>query len=121
MQTSPLSTANRVGLGLAVVLSLMDLAALLVPTPPGEVGPPYVVLVFAAVLGVVTLAAVVPAASGVTVVKHGNRSVSSKSGSADVLEVLPPGAELVVTADHGNAEFLRIQCRTSLAAKWLMA
>ena len=61
MRTSPLSTANRIGLGLAVVLSLMDLVALLFPTPPGEVGPPYVVLVFSAVLGVVTLAAVVVA------------------------------------------------------------
>ena len=58
MHTSPLSTADRAGLGLAVVLSLMDLVALLVPTPPGEVGPPYVVLVFSAVLGVATLAAV---------------------------------------------------------------
>jgi hypothetical protein len=58
---TPLSTANRVGIGLAVVLSLMDFASLLVPTPPGEVGPPYVVLLLSAALGVVTLAAVVVA------------------------------------------------------------
>lgn len=61
MHTSLLSTANRIGIGLAVVLSLMDFASLLVPTPPGEVGPPYVVLLLSAALGVVTLVAVVVA------------------------------------------------------------
>src|SRR6266576_6746022 len=41
-----------------------------------------------------TAAAIIAAACGVRVVKHGNRSASSKSGSADVLEKLGVKLEL---------------------------
>ena len=48
-----------------------------------------------------TTAALVAAAGGVKVAKHGNRSVSSKSGSADVLEQL--GVNISLTPEQATA------------------
>lgn len=48
-----------------------------------------------------TTSSFIAAAGGIHVAKHGNRSVSSKSGAADVLERL--GAKLALTAEQAEA------------------
>lgn len=47
------STRQRIGLALSIFLSVGNIASVLTPTPEGETGPPYVVLVVGALLGLV--------------------------------------------------------------------
>ncbi len=53
-----LSTKNKVGLGIAALLGLVDLPSVLNSTPDGETGPPMGVLILSTICGVVTLVAV---------------------------------------------------------------
>lgn len=61
-----LSTRQRVGVGLAGLLSLSSIPSVLMPTPDGEVGPPFAVLLLSTVFGVVGVIAVVLAWRGNT-------------------------------------------------------
>ena len=56
-----LTKLNKAGLIIAAVLGVLDLSAPFQPTPDGADGPPYAILVIDAVLGVITLIAVVMA------------------------------------------------------------
>jgi hypothetical protein len=58
------SARQRVGLALAGLLSLTSIPSVLMPTPEGEVGPPYAVLLLSSVVGVIGIVAVVLAWRG---------------------------------------------------------
>lgn len=61
-RTSPTwTTANRVGLVLTLILGLGNVASVFFPTPAGEVGPPFEVLLADTVLAVVVVVGVVVA------------------------------------------------------------
>jgi hypothetical protein len=55
----PLSKINKAGLVLAFVLGLADMTAPFQPTPDGEVGPPFAILLLGGILGLITVVAVV--------------------------------------------------------------
>lgn len=65
-------------------------------------------------VNVSTMAAVVAAASGVPVVKHGNRAASSKSGSSDVLSAL--GVDLSLTPEAVAATLAEVGITFAFAA-----
>jgi hypothetical protein len=76
-----LTTRNKVGLVLAALLALGDLASLLQPTPDGEVGPPFSILLVDGLLGVLTIVGVViawrSASRGAIRVVAGSRIISA--------------------------------------------
>src|SRR5690349_7579284 len=55
---------QRTGLVLAALINAANIPSVFSPTPDGEVGPPFAVLLVGALLGVVGLVAVVPAWRG---------------------------------------------------------
>ncbi len=56
---SATSTRQKVGLVLCGLLNLLNIPSAFSPTPDGEAGPPYVILLLASLLGVVGLIATV--------------------------------------------------------------
>ena len=55
----PVTARTKVGLVLAILLGLANIPFLFSPTPDGQDGPPYAVLVLSAVLGLISVVAAV--------------------------------------------------------------
>lgn len=56
---SPTTNRQRIGLGLAGLLSVLNMASIGFPTEDGDVGPPLGILILGSVLGLIGLVAVV--------------------------------------------------------------
>lgn len=52
---APWSTVNKVGFGLAVFIGLANVASVFQPTPDGEVGPPFSILLVDSLLALVAI------------------------------------------------------------------
>lgn len=55
--TTPWTTKNKVGLGLAIFYGIANIPSFLIQTPEGEEGPPLAIMIICSVLGVVAAVA----------------------------------------------------------------
>jgi hypothetical protein len=78
---SSTSTRQKVGLVISGLINLSNIPSALMPTPDGETGPPYAVLLLSSVLGVIGLVATVLA-------WRGNRKALRVAAGALVINVL---------------------------------
>jgi hypothetical protein len=94
------SKLNKAGFVLALLLGLSDVASLLQPTPDGEVGPPLAILIIDALLGVITIVAVVYAwrtgSRGAVRIAAGARIVSMITALPAFFVDVPAGIMLIV-------------------------
>ncbi len=97
-----LSTKNKVGLAIAGLLGIADSLIFLQPTPEGDVGPPFGILVLGTICGVITVVAVIVAWSkahrGAIRVAAGTRIVSMLTALPAFFVDVPAGVKLLVTA-----------------------
>ena len=97
-EPNELTRTNKIGLGLAGLLALSDIAGAGMPTPDGEEGPPLAVLVLGGILGVLTLVCLVPAfrrrSRGAIRVIAGARILSAISALPAFFVDIPTGAKV---------------------------
>jgi hypothetical protein len=95
------SKLNKAGFVLAAVLGVLDLSAPSQPTPDGEAGPPFAILLIDCLLGLITIVAVVIAwrtgRRGAARIAAGARIVSMVTALPAFFAGVPAGLLLVVS------------------------
>ena len=95
-----LSKVNKAGLVLAFLIGIADLVGPFQPTPDGEVGPPYAILLLGGALGLITVGAVVvawrTARRGAVRVAAGARIISVITALPAFFVDVPAGLKVVV-------------------------
>jgi hypothetical protein len=95
------SKLNKAGFVIALLLGLSDLASPLQPTPDGEVGPPFAILLIDALLGLITVVAVIigwrTARRGAVRIAAGARIVSMVTALPAFFAGVPTGILLIVS------------------------
>jgi hypothetical protein len=89
------STKVRVGLGLSALLGLANIPFLFAPTPDGETGPPYIVLVLSAILGVVSIV------TAVIAWRSGNRTAIRVDAACVIVNAVTTLPAFFVDVDAG--------------------
>lgn len=107
------SPRQRAGLIIAGLLSLISLPSALVPTPDGEVGPPFAILVLSTALGVIGLVAVVLA-------WRGNRAALRVAAGAIIVNLLTSLPALFVDVPPAVKVLVAVGILVSVAALILM-
>lgn len=94
-----LTKLNKVGLVLAGLMGVIDLTSPFQPTPDGNDGPPYAVLVIDAALGLITIVAVVvafrAASRGAVRLVAGSRIVSAVTTLPGLFADIPAGLKVL--------------------------
>jgi hypothetical protein len=97
---TPLSKLNKAGLVLAFLIGLADMASPLQSTPAGQDGPPYAILLLDAVLGLITVVAVVvawrTAKRGAVRIVAGARIISMITALPAFFVDVPAGVKVLV-------------------------
>jgi hypothetical protein len=97
---APLSKLNKAGLVIAFLIGLVDLTSPFQPTPDGEVGPPYPILVLGGILGLITVIGVVvawrTARRGAVRVVAGARIISMITSLPAFFVDVPAGLKVLV-------------------------
>jgi hypothetical protein len=97
---APLSKLNKTGLVLAFLLGLADLTSPFQPTPDGQVGPPYPILILDGLLGLITVVGVVvawrTARRGVVRIVAGARVISMITALPAFFVDVPAGLKALV-------------------------